>query len=246
MVGRREEQRLLHGLVNSDKAEFVVIYGRRRVGKTFLVNEMFGGELFFSYTGIANVRNRRQIQEFALALKEHGWVSKEPIHDWFAAFDGLKSLIKQSRDDGPKVIFIDEMPWMDNRNSEFVPAFEHFWNGRAAQNRSVKFIVCGSATAWLTKKIFRSTGGLYNRVTRTIALKPFSLGECRQFFMAKGMVLNDHDIIEAYMIFGGIPYYLDMFDKRYSVAINVDKICFGENSPLSLKTKGYLHPFRQA
>jgi hypothetical protein len=124
------------------------------------------------------------------------------------------------------------MPWMDNKNSEFVQAFEHFWNGWAANNKSVKLIVCGSATAWITNKIFRNQGGLYNRVTRQIALKPFTLGECRLFLESKGVKISDHDIVEAYMIFGGIPYYLDMFDKKYSLAINVDKICFEENAPL--------------
>jgi AAA+ ATPase superfamily predicted ATPase len=232
MIGRREEQRLLKELVASNKAEFVVIYGRRRVGKTYLVNQAFDSDFYFSYSGIACVKAARQINEFSLALKEYGLAHTASISNWFEAFNALKSLILQSKDTSPKVIFIDEMPWMDNKNSGFVQALEHFWNGWAANNKSVKLVVCGSATAWITNKIFRNKGGLYNRVTRQIALKPFSLGECRQFFDSKGVKLSDHDIVEAYMIFGGVPYYLDMIDKKYSLAINVDKICFEENAPL--------------
>jgi AAA+ ATPase superfamily predicted ATPase len=233
MVGRKEEQRLLRALINSDKAEFIVIYGRRRVGKTFLVNETFGSDMFFSYAGIAGVKASRQIEAFTLALREHGLTSDHSVANWFEAFNALKSLIIHAGEDKTKIIFIDEMPWMDNKNSEFIPAFEHFWNGWAANNKNIKLIVCGSATSWITKKIFRDKGGLYNRVTRQIALKPFTLGECRQFFENRGVNLSNHDIVEAYMIFGGIPYYLDMFDKKYSLAINVDKLCFEENAPLS-------------
>jgi AAA+ ATPase superfamily predicted ATPase len=232
MIGRIDEQRLLRELVLSDKAEFVVIYGRRRVGKTYLVNQTFRDTLYFSYSGIAGVKAGRQLKEFSLALKEHGLQTKEPITDWFEAFNGLKTLIGQANDTANKIIFIDEMPWMDNKGSGFVQALEHFWNGWAANNASVKLIVCGSATAWITNKIFRNKGGLYNRVTRQIALKPFTLGECRQFFESKGVNLSDHDIVEAYMIFGGIPYYLDLFDKKYSLAINVDKLCFEDAAPL--------------
>jgi AAA+ ATPase superfamily predicted ATPase len=232
MIGRKEEQRLLRELADSDKSEFVVIYGRRRVGKTYLVNETFREEIYFSYSGIANVKTARQIEAFSHVLKEHGCKSDEPITNWFEAFAGLKSLILQADDDRPKIIFIDEMPWMDNKNSEFIPAFEHFWNGWASNSKLVKLIICGSATSWITKKIFRNKGGLYNRVTRQIALKPFSLGESRQFLESKGVNISDHDIVEAHMIFGGIPYYFDMFDKKYSLAINVDKICFAENAPL--------------
>jgi AAA+ ATPase superfamily predicted ATPase len=232
MIGRKEEQRLLRELAKSNKAEFVVIYGRRRVGKTYLVNETFKNNMYFSYSGIANVKAHRQIEGFTLALKEQGYAADAPIKNWFDVFNGLKSFVLQAKDAGPKIIFIDEKPWMDNRNSEFVPALEHFWNGWAANNKSIKLVVCGSATAWISNKIFRNQGGLYNRVTRQIALKPFTLLECRQFIEDKGVRLSDHDIVEGYMIFGGIPFYLDMFDKKYSLAINVDKLCFSENAPL--------------
>ena len=236
MIGRREEQMLLHELALSGESEFVVIYGRRRVGKTYLVRETFGNEFFFSYTGIANSTAQQQRNEFAKALSEHGWIPKNggviiPAN-WFDAFDALRDLIKSSNKEERILIFIDEMPWMDNKKSDFVPAFEHFWNGWASGCRNIMLIACGSATSWITKKIFRNKGGLYNRTTRQIALKPFTLAECSEYYGSRGIVMNTQDIIESYMIFGGIPYYLRMMEKRYSLAQNIDRICFSEEAPL--------------
>ena len=236
MIGRKEEQRILHDLAMSEGSEFVVIYGRRRIGKTFLVRETFENEFFFTYTGIANMNARQQRAEFSKALREHGWSPKDSVpavpENWFDAFDALRSLIAEANTEDRLLIFIDEMPWMDNKKSDFVPAFEHFWNGWASGRKNIMLIACGSATSWITKKIFRNKGGLYNRTTRQIALKPFTLAECREYFSSRGVAMNTQDIIESYMIFGGIPYYLRMIEKRYSLALNVDRICFGESAPL--------------
>ena len=236
MIGRKEEQRLLQELALSGESEFVVIYGRRRVGKTFLVRETFKNEFFFNYTGIANSVAEQQRSEFVRALHEHGWTPKDNSDvipkNWFDAFNALRSLIMKANSKKRLIIFIDEMPWMDNKKSDFVQAFEHFWNGWASGKKNIMLIVCGSAASWITKKIFRNKGGLYNRTTRQIALKPFTLAECAEYYASKDIAMNTQDIIESYMIFGGIPYYLRMLEKRYSLAVNVDKICFGEAAPL--------------
>ena len=237
MVGRIEEQRVLNELALSGEPEFIAVYGRRRVGKTYLVRETFGNSFFFSYTGIANISAKQQRSEFAKALREHGWGPRAGngagiTDNWFDAFDALRDLIKQADTEDRLLIFIDEMPWMDNKKSDFVPAFEHFWNGWASGQKNIMLIICGSATSWITKKIFRNKGGLYNRTTRQIALKPFTLAECVEYYAGKGIAMNTQDVIESYMIFGGIPYYLHMMEKRYSLAKNVDWICFGEAAPL--------------
>ena len=236
MIGRKEEQRLLRELASSKEAELVVIYGRRRIGKTFLVRETFGDEFFFSYTGVANVTARKQRIEFAKSLREYGWVPEKGTGDvpenWFEAFGALRSMISKASAKDRLLIFIDEMPWMDNKKSDFVPAFENFWNGWASGRKNIMLIVCGSAASWITKKIFRNKGGLYNRTTRQIALGPFTLAECREYFNSRGIAMNTQDLIESYMIFGGIPYYLRLIEKRYSLALNVDRLCFEERAPL--------------
>jgi len=236
MIGRKEERRLLLDLAASGEPEFIVIYGRRRVGKTYLVRETFAGEFFFSYTGAANITAGKQRAEFAKALIEHGWDSRckpaDAFADWFEAFDGLRAMIEKANTQKRVFVFIDEMPWMDNKKSDFVAAFEHFWNGFASGRKNIMLIVCGSATSWITKKIFRNKGGLYNRTTRQIHLKPFTLSECRDYVASRGVAMNTHDLIESYMIFGGIPYYLRMMDKKYSLALNVDAMCFTDGAPL--------------
>ena len=236
MIGRKEEQLLLNELALSREAEFVVIYGRRRIGKTYLVRETFGNEFFFSYTGVANRNARQQRTEFTKSLREHGWTPEnggaDVADNWFDAFDALRALITKANTEDRLLIFIDEMPWMDNKKSDFIPAFEKFWNGWASGQKNIMLIACGSATSWITKKIFRNKGGLYNRITRQIALKPFTLAECMEYYTSRGVAMNTQDLIESYMIFGGIPYYLRMVEKRYSLALNVDRICFGEVAPL--------------
>jgi AAA+ ATPase superfamily predicted ATPase len=236
MIGRRKEQSLLKEIANREEADFVVVYGRRRVGKTYLVRETFGNEFTFSYAGIARIKAKQQIAEFYRALVEHGLQDAAPPKTWFDAFDCLKRLIVQVRGDHPSepvVVFLDEMPWMDNHKSDFVAAFEHFWNGWASAQKYITLIVCGSATSWITNKIFRNKGGLHNRVTRQIALKPFTLTECAEFFAHKGLNMNIHDMAESYMIFGGIPYYLDLMDRRLSLTLNVDSLCFGKDALLA-------------
>jgi hypothetical protein len=196
------------------------------------VRETFEDDFLFSYTGINTVGRTQQLAEFTKALRRQGLSLEAEPRTWFDAFDGLRTLVEQANKDKPIVIFLDELPWMDNRKSEFIPAFEHFWNGWASGMKSLTLVTCGSAASWISKKIFRNKGGLYNRVTRSIKLLPFTLAECREYFDSRGIVMNLHDMIESYMIFGGIPYYLKMIEQRYSLALNVDALCFAEAAPL--------------
>jgi hypothetical protein len=233
MIGRQTEQRLLRDLVERDEADFVVVYGRRRVGKTYLVRETFQGQFAFSYTGAAGIGNSVQLAEFTRALKNHGWLPAAPVANWFDAFAELRGYLSSLPADGPLVVFLDELPWMDAKRSDFVAALEHFWNGWASGVKRLTLIACGSATAWITKKIFRNKGGLYNRVARQIHLAPFTLAECREMLDAQGVVWSQRDIVEAYMVFGGVPHYLSLLDRRGSLAQNIDALCFEEDGPLT-------------
>ncbi|MDR1825208.1 MAG: AAA family ATPase [Bifidobacteriaceae bacterium] len=231
-VGRHHERRLLADAIGSPEAEFVVLYGRRRVGKTYLVRQVLGDTAVFTYTGAANLKGPAQLAEFTKALRAQGWPGTGPVNNWFDAFAALRQLIEQADRSSPAVVFIDEMPWMDSKKSDFLPAFEHFWNGWASGVGNLTLIACGSAASWLTQKVFRNKGGLYNRVTRQIPLQPFTLAECRDYYDARGIVWSLHDMVRGYMIFGGIPYYLRLLDPRLSLALNVDALCFGDTAPL--------------
>jgi AAA+ ATPase superfamily predicted ATPase len=234
MIGREKEIDILSGYKDSDEAEFIVIYGRRRVGKTFLIKEFFDDRFFFYFTGIAESDMHDHLERFAKSLKDYG-VGKE-VHptSWMEAFDLLEDMIKEtpSIPNEKKVIFFDEMPWMDTPKSKFISALEYFWNSFASRRKDVLFIVCGSATSWMVNKLFKNRGGLHNRITGKIHLLPFTLAECETYMKSRNIVMGRYDIVEFYMIFGGIPYYLRYLKEKYSLSQNVDRILFYEDAPL--------------
>jgi predicted AAA+ superfamily ATPase len=237
LVGRKRERELLRKYHDSADPEFVVVYGRRRVGKTYLIRQFFRDDFFFYTTGVAAEPNARpdmaaNLNRFAKALEQYGVDNKGTPASWMEAFDRLEKGIRNAGTSGRKVIFLDEMPWMDTPRSKFITALEYFWNSFASTRRDVLFIACGSAASWMTRKIFRNKGGLHNRITGKILLRPFSLNDCEAYFRAKEIVINRKDIAEAYMIFGGIPYYLSYWDGRYGLPQNVDRIVFFEDAPL--------------
>ena len=235
LIGRKREQLELQKYCESGKSEFVVVYGRRRVGKTYLVRQFFAGQFAFYATGIAGGNMPMQLKGFNATLKRCG--GQGDAKDWVDAFEQLRELLESEdavRDAacGKLVVFIDEMPWLDSPRSAFVSALEFFWNSWASARDDVLLVACGSSTSWIVRNLFRNRGGLHNRVTGRIHLGPFTLGECEQLLQGNGVALNRQEVIEAYMIFGGIPYYLELLDRRMSLDQNVDWLCFGRNGQL--------------
>ena len=231
LIGRKIEQQRLIEAYDSVYSEFVAVYGRRRVGKTFLIRETFNYKFTFQHAGVANQGFKEQLGAFADSLADSGFKPKKKPSNWLEAFAFLKELISQSGDK-KKVIFIDEMPWMDTPRSGFVPALEHFWNGWASARKDILLIVCGSTTSWIIKKVFRNHGGLHNRVTTRIHLKPFTLGECEQYAKSQHLVLSRYQIAIGYMVMGGIPYYWSQMKRSLSLDQNIDRMFFDEESEM--------------
>ena len=225
MVGRIKEQRKLRELYDSAESEFVVVYGRRRIGKTYLVRETFDGEFAFSHAGLARCGMMKQLQQFRSSLKEYGHVDCPRLTNWIDAFDELKTAVKKS-ELARKVVFIDEMPWMDTPKSGFVPALENFWNGWASGRKDVLLVVCGSATSWIIDKVLKNKGGLHDRVTEEIALAPFTLHECEEYATSRGLGYTRRMIVETYMILGGVPYYWRMLRRGMGPAQDFDELFF--------------------
>lgn len=234
MIGRKKEQQSLLAMEKSARSEFVAVYGRRRVGKTFLVRETFSDRLAFSHSGVENVGMAEQLRAFRSSLKEYGWKGAGRIKDWFDAFDALKDVVKSSTAE-KKVLFIDELPWMDTPKAKFLPALEFFWNGWASARRDILLVVCGSATSWIISKILKSRGGLHNRVTDQIWLRPFSLAECREYAVELGLQMSDMELAEAYMALGGVPYYWSFLKPGLSLAQNMDSLFFEPDAKLRLE-----------
>lgn len=227
IVGRKKELSELELIKNSDKPEFVAVYGRRRVGKTYLVNQFFENRFVFKVTGVA-VRGKKKVQlaNFGESLRKFGSTLCPDPKNWMDAFSMLRTLLENVKGKTEKVVFIDELPYLYTKRCDLIPALEHFWNDWGNTQPRLRLIVCGSATSWIVRNIVNCKGGLHNRLTRKIYLKPFSLSETRDFLKYEGITLRDKEIVEAYMIMGGIPYYLGLMEKGKSLAQNVDEMFF--------------------
>jgi AAA+ ATPase superfamily predicted ATPase len=239
IIGRKAELKELDRLYRSDKPEFVAVYGRRRVGKTFLIKQAFKDRITFQHTGVSPVdqegeRNRMktQLESFYFSLLNQGLEGVRMPKTWMEAFFLLEQLLTQLDNGSRQVIFLDELPWLDTPRSGFLPAFESFWNGWCSGRDNIMLIVCGSATSWILGNLTHSKGGLYGRLTDEIKLSPFTLTECEEYFRHEQIELSRYDIAQTYMIFGGIPYYLSYFRKGLSFERNVDKILFGRGPRL--------------
>ncbi len=239
MVGREEEIREMNERYDSGRPEFIAVYGRRRVGKTYLINEVLKDRITFRHSGLSpvdeqNHKNglKEQLRHFYLSLQLQGMKKSKCPTSWLEAFFMLERHL-QSIDDGSRqVVFLDELPWMDTPRSGFITALEAFWNGWAYHRDNMMLVVCGSATSWMTDKLINNYGGLYGRLTSRMKLAPFTLGECERFFQSKGITLSRYDIAQAYMVVGGIPYYLDYMRKGLSLAQNIDRLFFAEGAKL--------------
>lgn len=234
IVGRNEEITLLQAIQDDDKSAFVAVYGRRRVGKTFLIRSFYEGQFAFHLTGIAYVETVNQLTNFHSALVRYfpEFEDNLPAKDWFGAFGQLINAIESQPSSEKKVLFLDELPWLDTPNSLFVPALEHFWNSWASARTDIVLIVCGSAASWMINELINNTGGLYNRVTHPIQLEPFTLAECKAFFDAKQAHFDHYQLLQLYMVFGGIPFYLDFIDPRKSATQNINDLCFKPKAKL--------------
>lgn len=232
IIGRQKEMAILREVYDSSKAEFVAVYGRRRIGKTFLVDKTFEGKFDFYMTGIYEGSRSQQLTYFAQQMMLSTGTAMKTPNNWQEALFALYQYLVSLKDKERIVVFIDELPWLDTPRSGFLKAFEVFWNSWASKLDNMKLIVCGSATTWMTNKLLGNKGGLHNRVTKSIYLRPFNLGETEAFLRDRGFVLQRRQVVEAYMAFGGTPYYLDMMRKSLSVAQNIDSLFFAENAPL--------------
>jgi len=233
IIGREKEQRELLSLLEKEDSQFCAVYGRRRVGKTYLIRETFNYQFCFQHTGVAKGTLRQQLTAFRNSLIAAGMTRCAIPKTWIDAFELLKQFINDAPA-GKKVLFIDELPWMDTPKGNLIGALENFWNGWATARREkdIVLIVCGSATSWISNKLMKDKGGLRGRLTNRIKVVPFTLRECELFAGSANLALGRKDVLELYMILGGIPYYWSFLKKGLSVAQNVDQLFFTETAQL--------------
>lgn len=226
----------LQRCMESDRSEFVIVYGRRRVGKTYLVDNFFNYEYDFSFVGGHRLTKQKQLRNFAKAMKKYAHLSHQPKYsNWDEAFDDLEELVEHLPEDKRKVIFIDEMPWIDTPQSEFVEALESFWNGWAARRRDIVFVASGSSTSWMMDKLVENQGGLHGRITNNIYVRPFTLNEVELYMHSRGASWDRYQILQTYMIIGGIPFYYSLLNVKESLVKNVDRLFFRKNGELRIE-----------
>ena len=239
LIGREKEIETLKRLYNSTQSQFVAIYGRRRVGKTFLVDETFKGKLTFRHSGLSPVDDKGkphllkdQLKHFYRSLLLQGMKKSHCPTSWGDAFFMLEQHLRSIDNGKRQVVFLDELPWMDTPHSGFITALEGYWNSWACQRSNLMLIVCGSATSWVVDNLINNHGGLYGRLTYEIKLSPFSLCECEHFYKKNGIRMSRYDMVQSYMILGGIPYYLNYLDNKLSMSQNIDTLFFNSNAKL--------------
>jgi len=233
LVGRKEEQKILQSALNSPKAEMVSVIGRRRVGKTFLVNTVYQGKIDFEITGVQYASREEQLQNFMIQLSKYsqGSFPLAMPKNWIEAFHFLSKMLEMKRKDEKMVVFLDELPWLATRKSGFLKGLSWFWNSWAVHQKIV-LVICGSAASWMIKKVVHHKGGLHNRITKRLSLKPFTLAETEAFLQAKNIRFERYQILHLYMAMGGVPHYLDEIEGGKSAAQNINRICFSENGLL--------------
>jgi len=238
IIGRKPEQAILSNIFKSKKAEFVAVYGRRRVGKTYLIEQFFKRKpcLYFHMTGLHGGPLKAQLDIFVKSMSEAFFAETglkiERPTNWMHALELLTNAINKFSTRKKVILFFDELPWLASRRSGFKRALDYYWNTEWSKNVKIILVVCGSAASWMIQNIINDKGGLHNRVTWQLPLYPFSLKEAVDYLNYNGNKFNHRQVLELYMILGGIPHYLEKVQPHLSAMQNVSRICFSRNGQL--------------
>jgi AAA+ ATPase superfamily predicted ATPase len=234
LVGRLTEKKILEAALTSKSAELIAIYGRRRVGKTFLIRNVYAKQMAFEFTGVKDGKLSEQLGNFSRSLKiATGSPSDFSIpKSWSSAFEILQRFLETIMNKKKAVIFFDEFPWINSPKSNFLKAFDYFWNTWASKNPNLTVVICGSAASWMIKNIVKSKAGLHNRVSIRIKLSPFTLQEAESYLKSRSIKLDRYQILNLYMVMGGIPQYLSNIQVGESAAQSIDRICFTKHGYL--------------
>jgi uncharacterized protein len=233
IVGRQKQIVQLKEALTSNKSEMVAVIGRRRVGKTFLIRNVYEADISFEITGVQHATPKEQILVFVAQMAKHFplFPIKEKPKSWIEAFVVLSQVLEKQSFTEKKVIFIDELPWLGTKRSDFLKGLSWFWNSWAAK-QNIVVVICGSAASWMIKKVINDRGGLHNRVTKLVYLYPFTLSETEEFLIARKIKLSRYQIVQLYMTMGGIPMYLDQLKSGLSAVQNIQNICFEQDGYL--------------
>ena len=231
LIGRIEERNIFNDCLQANESRLIAVYGRRRVGKTFLIRNHFDTLIKFEISGLHNGSREDQLKQVFDVVSGYGLASDKLTYptSWMEAFGLIQTYLTTLKGQKKKVLFFDELPWFDTPKSNFLMAFENFWNAYCTKRNDLVVVICGSAASWMIKKIVKNKGGLHNRLAERIKLKPFTLKETELFLMDRFIKMSRYDILQLYMVTGGVPFYLDRIRKGESLAQFINRVCFMDN-----------------
>lgn len=233
IIGRDIEIKLMTSYLDNKKAHLLAVIGRRRVGKTFLIRQVYKNNKVFEMTGLKDAGLSEQLLNFSLQMNQYFPKGNQYTtqSSWLLAFNQLSNAISKLETKDKPVVFFDELPWIASKRSGFMEALAHWWNNWASQ-QNIIVVVCGSAASWMLNHVVNAKGGLHNRITDLITLMPFTLAETKLFFNVKGITFSNYQIIQLYLAVGGIPHYLDHVKKGQSAAQTIQNLCFSKDGIL--------------
>lgn len=233
IIGRKEEISVMRSYLNDEKSHLLAVIGRRRVGKTFLIREVYRENKVFEMTGLKGADLNNQLINFSLQMNEyfHRKEQFDKPNSWLLAFNQLSKVLSNLKNNKKPVIFLDEVPWIASKRSGFTEALAHWWNNWASQ-QNIIVVICGSAASWMLEHIINAKGGLHNRITKLITLMPFTLAETNEFLEARKIKISHYQIVQLYLTMGGIPLYLEQISKGKSAAQNIQEMCFTKDGIL--------------
>jgi len=237
LVGRHEEIHTLEQITKSGKPEFLAIYGRRRIGKTYLIRQFFLAKrdcIYFNITGAKDGTRAEQLAHFTTEISRVFYDGMPLVSPktWDNAFFMLNKVIEQRPKNKKIILFLDELPWMATPKSRLLQTLDYYWNHYWSADQRIKLIICGSSASWIIKNVINNKGGLHNRVTHKMRLEPFTLSQTKDFLEYNGITLKPPHILLLYMVTGGVPYYLAHLKKGLSVAQLIEPIAFTEKGIL--------------
>ncbi len=229
IIGRDEELAILREIYESPEPEFLAVYGRRRIGKTYLISEFFKNRsVYFEITGMKEGSTREQLFQFAYEFARQFNEGRRipPPENWAEALNLLHEATEKVEKGKKIILFFDEVPWLASPRSKFLNALEHFWNRYLSRNKNVILIICGSSASWIIRNIINNKGGLHGRVTRKMRLLPFALSETEKYLKSRHIDLDRKQIIDIYMAMGGVPKYLSYIGRGKSATQIINEVCF--------------------
>jgi AAA+ ATPase superfamily predicted ATPase len=233
-LGRKEELEFLASRYNSKSAQLVVLYGRRRVGKTETLREFCKDKPHVFYS-CRECSDEEQLKSFSQRMLKPNINASKYINkfsDWEQAFHSITELPGS----GKKLLIIDEFPYLVKNNGTIPSLIQNLWD-ESLKNENIMIILCGSAMSFIEKKILAEKNPLYGRATGILKMREMSFYDAIRFFPD----YSNHDKILAYAVLGGIPHYLRQFDDSKNLSENIKNNILQKGSILYSEVEFLMH-----